>query len=155
MDILKAEAFSNRAGVVLDTIRFTDRFRTLELNPSETMRLQRNIEDAVSGELDVRKLVEDKAEITPLRSKLAVKPDVRFDNDCSSHSTLLEIVARDRPGLLYDISAAVAEMGCNIEVALIDTQGQTALDVFYLSCQGKKLDRTLQCELQDAILERL
>jgi [protein-PII] uridylyltransferase len=155
MDILKAEAFSNRAGVVLDTIRFTDRFRTLELNPSETMRMQRNIEDAVSGELDVRKLVEEKAEITPLRSKLAVKPDVRFDNDCSSHSTLLEIVAKDRPGLLYDISAAVAEMGCNIEVALIDTQGQTALDVFYLSCQGKKLDRTLQCELQDAILERL
>ncbi|MBZ5599666.1 MAG: [protein-PII] uridylyltransferase [Acidobacteriia bacterium] len=155
MDILKAEAFSNRAGVVLDTIRFTDRFRTLELNPSEAQRLQRDIEDAVSGELDVRKLVDEKAEIAPLRSKLAVKPDVRFDNDCSSHSTLLEIVAKDRPGLLYDISTTVAELGCNIEVALIDTQGQTALDVFYLSCQGGKLDSALQSELQDAILERL
>lgn len=155
MDILKAEAFSNRAGVVSDTIRFTDRFRTLELNPSETQRLQRNIEDAVSGELDVRKLADEKAEAAPLRSKLAVKPDVRFDNECSSHSTLLEIVAKDRPGLLYDISTAVAELGCNIEVALIDTQGQTALDVFYLTCQGKKLDGTLQSELQDAILERL
>jgi [protein-PII] uridylyltransferase len=155
MDILKAEAFSNRAGVVLDTIRFTDRFRTLELNPSETQRLQRNIEDAVSGELDVRKLADEKVEATPVRSKLAVKPDVRLDNDCSSHSTLLEIVAKDRPGLLYDISTAVAELGCNIEVALIDTQGQTALDVFYLTCQGKKLDRPLQSELQDGILERL
>ena len=155
MDILKAEAFSNRAGVVLDTIRFADRFRTLELNPSEMQRLQRNIEDAVSGELDVRKLVDEKAEAAPLRSKLAVKPEVRLDNDCSSHSTLLEIVAKDRPGLLYDISTAVAELGCNIEIALIDTQGQTALDVFYLTCQGKKLDRTLQSELQDGILERL
>jgi [protein-PII] uridylyltransferase len=155
MDILKAEAFSNRAGVVLDTIRFTDRFRTLELNPSETLRLQRNIEDAVSGELDVRKLMDARAEAIPGRSKLAVQPQVRLDNDCSSHSTLLEIVAQDRPGLLYDISGAVAEIGCNIEVALIDTQGQTALDVFYLTYQGGKLDRTRQCELQEAILERL
>ena len=155
MDILKAEAFSNQAGVVLDTIRFTDRFRTLELNPSETRRLQRDIEDAISGELDVRKMVDEKAQITPLRSKLAVRPDVRYDNDCSSHSTLLELVAKDRPGLLYDISTAVAELGCNIEVALIDTQGQIALDVFYLSYQGEKLDPSLQQELQEAIFERL
>ncbi|MBZ5721532.1 MAG: [protein-PII] uridylyltransferase [Acidobacteriia bacterium] len=155
MNILKAEAFSNRAGVVLDTIRFSDRFRTLELNPSEARRLERHIADAVSGELDITKLVAEKAQFGPSRSKLNVKPRVRFDNDCSSHSTLLELVARDRPGLLYDISTAVSEHGCNIEVALIDTQGQTALDVFYLSCQGKKLDPELQCELQGAILERL
>ncbi|HVO80437.1 MAG TPA: [protein-PII] uridylyltransferase [Terriglobales bacterium] len=155
MDILKAEAFSNRAGVVLDTIRFSDRFHTLALNPSEMRRLQRNIEDVVAGELDVRKLVDEKTGGAPLRSQLAVKPDVRFHNDCSSHSTLLEIIAKDRPGLLYDISTAVAELGCNIEVALIDTQGQTALDVFYLSCEGEKLGPELQGELQDAILDRL
>jgi len=34
--------------------------------------------------------------------------------------------AQDRPGLLYDISSTMAELGCNIEVAIIDTQGQTA-----------------------------
>ena len=40
MNILKAEAFANKAGVVLDTFRFSDRFRTLELNPSEINRLK-------------------------------------------------------------------------------------------------------------------
>ncbi len=34
MNILKAEAFSNQGGTVLDTFRFSDRFRTLDLNPS-------------------------------------------------------------------------------------------------------------------------
>jgi [protein-PII] uridylyltransferase len=32
MNIVKANAFSNEAGTVVDTLHFTDRFRTLELN---------------------------------------------------------------------------------------------------------------------------
>ena len=40
MNILKAEAFANAAGVVLDTFRFVDLYRTLDLNPSERARFQ-------------------------------------------------------------------------------------------------------------------
>ena len=32
MNIVKASAFSNQAGIVVDTFYFTDTFRTLELN---------------------------------------------------------------------------------------------------------------------------
>ena len=60
MNILKAEAFSNKAGVVLDTFRFSDRFRTLELNPSEVNRLKRKLAEAVSGEINVVELMETK-----------------------------------------------------------------------------------------------
>lgn len=155
MDILKAEAFSNRSGVVLDTIRFADRFRNLELNPSETRRLERDITAAVCGEFDVDRMVDEKARAKWLRPKLVVKSRLYFDNECSSHSTLLELIATDRPGLLYNVSTAVAELGCNIEVALIDTQGQTALDVFYLTWQGGKLDGVMQGKLRTALLELL
>ena len=34
MNIVTADAFSNRAGVVVDSFRFTDEFRTLEMNES-------------------------------------------------------------------------------------------------------------------------
>ena len=140
MNILKAEAFSNKAGVVLDTFRFSDRFRTLELNPSEIDRLKRKLAEAVSGEIDVVELMETKFKPGVQSPKITVEPSVQIDNECSQHSTLIEIIAQDRPGLLYDISSAMAELGCNIEVAIIDTQGQTATDVFHVTCAGAKLD---------------
>ena len=42
-----------------------------------------------------------------------------YDDDVSSHSPLLQVVAQDIPGLLRAISLALAERGCNIDVALV------------------------------------
>src|SRR5208282_827852 len=49
MNILKADAFANAAGVVLDTFHFVDLDRTLELNPGEIARFQQSIADIVNG----------------------------------------------------------------------------------------------------------
>ena len=155
MNILKAEACSNKAGVVLDTIRFSDRFRTLELNPSELERLKRKLSGAVSGEIDVVELMEAKFKPGVQNPKVKIEPNVQIDNGCSQHSTLVEIIAQDRPGLLYDISSTLAELGCNIEVAIIDTQGQMATDVFHVTCAGAKLDPKHQNKMRTALLEQI
>ena len=47
MNIVKADAFSNAAGIIVDTFQFTDTYRTLELNASEIDRFSRDIRDAV------------------------------------------------------------------------------------------------------------
>ena len=43
----------------------------------------------------------------------------------------------------------------NIEVALIDTEGQRAIDVFYLTCRGAKLDAVTQNAVSNALRARL
>ncbi len=46
-------------------------------------------------------------------------------------------------------------MGCTIEVALIDTEGQKVIDVFYLTAGGAKLDPAQQHILRDTLLRLL
>ncbi len=154
MNIVKADAFANAARLVLDTFRFTDPFRTLELNPSEVARFQQSLRDVLAGRVNLESLLRGRR-ARPPRAKVPVPTEIRFDDVSASHSTLLELIAWDRPGLLYDVSSVFAKLGCNIEVALIDTEGQKVIDVFYLTCQGKRLDSSLQAALREALLEKL
>src|ERR1700722_14469930 len=52
MNIVKAAAFSNDAGVVVDKFFFTDRFRTLELNLPEWERFKASIRDVLLEHAD-------------------------------------------------------------------------------------------------------
>ncbi len=156
MNILKADAFANSAGIVLDTFHFADLFRTLELNPPEIERLKNDVIEVVSGRISVKTLMTGRLSTAPLpRPKVSVATQIRFDDSSSSHSTLLELITQDRPGLLYRVSSVLAELGLNIEVALIDTEGLKVIDVFYLTHQGKKLDPSLQGRAERLLLDQL
>ncbi len=155
MNILKADAYSNKAGIVLDTFRISDRFHTLELNPTEVGRLKSELAAAVSGEMDVADRMRQKFKPAEKIPKVKIEPRLYMDNCSSTHSTLLEVTAQDRPGLLYDIGTCLSEFGCNIEAGIIDTQGQTAIDVFYLTCAGNKLDVAHQQQLRAELLPLL
>ena len=153
MDIWKAEAFANAASVVVDTFHFTDPHKTLELNPSELGRLEKNIEDVLSGAVPLETLMRGRdAAHSNSQPKVNVATQIRFDDGSSAHSTLMEIVTQDRPGLLFRLSSTLANFGCNIEVALIDTEGQRALDTFYLTFGGAKLTPDTQERLRTRLL---
>ncbi len=156
MNIVKANAFSDQAGVVVDTFYFTDRFRTLELNLPEWDRFQRSIADLLSGKADLDRMLRDRVRAqkndTP---KVKVNTRIDFDDECSSHSTLLQVIAQDRSGLLHRLSSRLAHQNCNIDIALIDTEGQMAIDVFYLTSARAKLTRDHQRTIRTELLDEL
>lgn len=151
LDIVKAEAFSNASGVVLDTFTFTDPHRTLELNPSEVDRLRGVVRSVIEGKQDVRMLLRGRVRPTG-PSRVKVPPAVHFRDDAADVATLVEIVAPDRPGLLHDLADAITGAGCNIEVVMIDTEAHKALDVFYVTKEGTKLTAEHKEDLQTRLL---
>ena len=152
MNILKAEAFANQQGTILDTFVFTDPHRSLELNPSEMDRLQHTLDRALLGRIDVKSLLKHRPRLSAPSKNSRIPGRVSFDSDSSAAATLVEVVAQDRPGLLYDLAAAFSEAGCSIDVVLVDTEAHKALDVFYVTCAGTKLSPALQQRLHEKLL---
>src|SRR6202140_5438537 len=156
MNIVKANAFSNQAGTVVDTLYFTDRFRTLELNLSEWDRFRRSVTEVLLGEADLEKMLRDRqrAEKGAI-AKGKVETKIEFDDSCSSTSTLVQVITQDRPRLLHRIASCLSDQECNIEIALIDTEGQMAIDTFYLTSGGAKLKPEHCRRVEKALVEEL
>jgi [protein-PII] uridylyltransferase len=87
----------------------------------------------------------------PLTTKVKISTQIEFDDQCSAHSTLVQVLTQDRPGLLYRMCSLFSKHECNIEIALIETEGQMAIDVFYLTNRGEKLDASRQTALAKAL----
>jgi [protein-PII] uridylyltransferase len=156
MNIVKANAFSNQAGTVVDSLFFTDRFRTLELNLSEWQRFKDSIAAVLAGKSDLDKMLRDRQRAEKsARIKVIVETQLDFDNESSSTSTLLQVIAQDRPRLLHQITSCLSHLGCNIEIALIDTEGQMAIDTFYLTSGGQKLPEVLRVKVEKAVRDDL
>lgn len=156
MNIVKAAAFSNQAGTVVDTFYFTDRFRTLELNLPEWERFKASIHDVLMGKADLERMLRNRLRSEKnVKPKVQVKTQIEFDDECSAQSTLIEVIAQDQPGLLHRISSAFSREKCNIEIALIETEGQMAIDVFYLTSGGAKLTPEHQNRLRAALFQEL
>jgi [protein-PII] uridylyltransferase len=156
MNIVKANAFSNAAGTVVDTFYFTDRFRTLEMNLQEWERLKKSIAAVVKGEADVAKMLRDRLKSEKTDStKVKIETQIEFDDNSSAQSTLVQVLTQDRPGLLYRMCSLISKLDCNIEIALIETEGQMAIDVLYLTSGAAKLSLEKQAALGKALHEEL
>ena len=156
MNIVKANAFSNAAGMVVDTFYFTDRFRTLEMNLQEWDRLKKSIAAVIKGEADVARMLRDRLKSEKANgTKVKIATQIEFDDGCSAHSTLVQILTQDRPGLLYQMCSLISKHECNIEIALIETEGQMAIDILYLTSGGAKLGADRQAALGQALRDEL
>ena len=77
------------------------------------------------------------------RSADAAQVSVRLDDRTSARATILEVRGPDHPGLLHRVAMVLADAGCDVVAALVDTLGHEVVDVFYVrDASGTKLSAT-------------
>src|SRR5215510_14605558 len=157
MNIVRAQAFSNRHGTIFDLMSFEDASHYFEKNPSEIDHFAKLLSDVIAGSVQLNTLLERKFKSVMFKAKkgLSVPTTIHFDREFSNRCTIMEIVAADAFGLLFRIASVISGHGCNIEVALIATEGHRAIDVFYITKQGGKLSRELEGKLENDLIAAL
>lgn len=141
LNIVRAEAFSNSAGFVIDHFASLDPSRNLDLNPPEIERLKQVIRKVALGQTRAEDLLKSRPVRKSPGAGARPEPSVTIDSESAPNTTVFEVVAHDRAGLLHALASAISRHGCNIEVVLVDTEAFKAIDVFHVSHNGAKLSR--------------
>jgi [protein-PII] uridylyltransferase len=99
-------------------------------------RLARDLDDVCAGRVDPAALLQSRVgRRSPWRERPspAVPTEVLLDDRASPRHTVVEVFARDRPGLLYVLARQLHELRLCIVLSKINTEGTRVADVFYVS----------------------
>ncbi len=149
--IVDARIHTTRDAMALDNLLVTDGRGKAYDDPRLRKRLARAVEKALVAEADPPPPTIEKL---PNREEaFRVAPRVLVSDKASSRTTVVEVNARDRPGLLARLAHVLHSAGHQLHSAHIATYGERAVDVFYLTgADGKKLAAEQGDELRDALL---
>ena len=133
-NIVDAKIFTTTDGMALDTFWIQDANRGAFDRPDRLARLSARIEKTLAGHLRPRQELAKKIESQgKSRTRVfTVAPRVLIDNAASRTHTVIEVNGRDRPGLLYELTRRLSDLGLQIASAHVSTYGETAVDVFYV-----------------------
>ena len=131
-NIVDAKIHTTSDGMVIDTFAVQGADRHSFDEPERLARLKRIVDDALSGRLDIERELGDRTGLPSRAHVFRVRPNVLTDNTASNLHTVIEVYARDRPGLLFDVTKAISRLGLTIASAHITTYGERAVDVFYV-----------------------
>ncbi|MGE4558130.1 MAG: HD domain-containing protein [Desulfovibrionaceae bacterium] len=142
VDVLDACAYTFGRGLAL--YLFTVSMAQTQLPPEEIFeRVRYSVRAALTGKLSLDFRIKEKrsSPLAPKPSGPAVSPEVLVDNGASDFFTVVDVRAKDRLGLLYDMVNTLSQMGLKVHLARITTRADVVADLFFVrSYLGEKLE---------------
>ena len=141
--IMNARINTRHDGTILDQFRIQNQVRQAVTDPQIQKRIARTIEQSLAGDISLfDKLQERSAQRTKRQKAMNVPPRVIVSNNRSNTHTVIEVNGADRPGLLYQITYHLVQLGLQINSATVSTYGEKVVDVFYVKdVYGLKIER--------------
>ncbi len=131
--IVDARIFTTTDGLALDSFGIQNvEERTAVEDTAKLKRIRKQVIKALAGEIWPDRMLANRKSLPKRTEVFAVEPRVLINNQASRTHSVLEVNGRDRPGLLYDVTKALKDLGLMISSAHIATYGERVVDVFYV-----------------------
>lgn len=133
-NIVDAKIHTTTDGMALDTFFIQDSDGKVFDVGERMKKLRAAIEATLLGDRKPHvEIIDRRNSSLPSRTQVfKVQPSVLLDNKASNTHTVIELMGRDRPGLLADLSRTLFTLSLTISSAHIATYGERAVDVFYV-----------------------
>ncbi len=144
LEVLGAQVYSRQSGLAesgrgveaVDLFWVRDRVETA-VGPAQALpRLLRDLSDLCGGRVEPSALLEERIGSSSTwrqRPSPTVATEIALDDRASRRHTVIEVFAKDRPGLLFALANALKELKVSIVLSKINTEGNRVADVFYVT----------------------
>lgn len=133
-NIINAKIFTLKNGIAVEIFQLQDLSGEVFDRADRLAKMSVYIEQVLTDEMVLTEAFSKRA--TPYlqarKNALPLPAQVLIDNEASNIHSVIEFTARDRSGLLYEVTHAIAELGLSIVTAHISTYGNQVADVFYV-----------------------
>ncbi len=149
--IVDARIHTTRDGMALDNLLVQDSQRRAYGDRRLRGRLVKSVDAALNTE--AMPAPPSPPPLPRRRAAFKVAPSVVVAEHASTRTTVVEVNARDREGLLARLALAIHGQGLQVRSAHIATYGERAVDVFYLTRgDGAKLSAEDVAALREELL---
>ncbi len=152
LSVLDARISRLESGRSLDSYMVLEADGGLITDATRLAQLREALRDALASDKQTRVTRKASRQVR----MFATATEISFLDDGQNQRTIMELVARDRPGLVYDVAQVLNDADILLHTARITTLGERAEDMFYLtSADSQPLTDHQRTRLRSALLERL
>ena len=156
LNILEAQIHTWGNGIALDTFWVEDATKDIE---RRIQQFRNDLEEILGGRTVLKELLSKRKESNGIKRKVIprVSEEVMVNNQDSDFYSIVEVIGQDRLGILYEITQALTDSGCEIHFARVSTLGNRIVDVFYIQDEwGEKIGEKNKIDrLKRTVLNRL
>jgi [protein-PII] uridylyltransferase len=132
-NIIDARIHTSADGMALDNFLVQDPFGSPFREVAQIERLKQAIKDTLENRGRSAPSLNSKPVALRRAEAFDIAPAILVDTNASNRFTVIEVNARDRPALLYNLALALFQSKVTLHSAHIATYGERAVDTFYIT----------------------
>jgi [protein-PII] uridylyltransferase len=156
LNILEAQIHTWGNAVALDTFWVEDATKDMK---SRLQQFKNDLVEILSGKASLKDLLSKRRVLNGIKQKVVprVLGEVKINNQDSDFFTIVEVTGEDRLGILYELTQALTDHGCDIHFARVSTLGNRIVDAFYVQdTWGEKIEGKQNLhQLKQILLNRI